>query len=186
MRQLLHTDLKAAWQRTLLSGMFECVCTLHEARDSRRAVTIWVVTPSMFRSNSLRGSHNVSYGRTWDNSRLPYHPSGSGCEYLFITTEGRSRMKQKTLGRERLRSSLRFAARSWTPAYSLLPQREMCTPCAPVTLPLRLRLRSCVLPAALVIAEVKKLCKVQVFACECAGSYSLTDLNEKWYIKGFQ
>jgi hypothetical protein len=50
MRHLLHTDLKAAWQRTLLSGMFECVCTLHEARDSRRAVTIWVVTPSMFRS----------------------------------------------------------------------------------------------------------------------------------------
>lgn len=135
--------------------------------------------------SSLRGSHNVSYGRTWDNSRLPSKWE-RGCEYLFITTEGRSRMKQKTLGRERLRSSLQFAARSWTPACSLLPRREMCTPCAPVTLPLRLRLRSCVLPAALVIAEVKKLCKVQVFACECAGSYSITDLNEKRYIKGFQ
>jgi hypothetical protein len=161
MRHLLHTDLKAAWQRTLLSGMFECVCTLHEARDSRRAVTIWVVTPSMFRSAAC--GEVTTFLTAGHETTQDYHPSGSGCEYLFITTEGRSRMKQKTLGRERLRSSLQFAARSWTPACSLLPRREMCTPCAPVTLPLRLRLRSCVLPAALVIAEVKKLCKVQVF-----------------------
>jgi hypothetical protein len=39
------------------------------------------------------------------------------------------------------------------------------------------------------ITEVKKLCKIQIVAYECASSYTITALNEKYnvgYIKEFQ